>query len=252
MCWATRTGQHVRNIIEKDDRETRRRQQQPAPKNLAVSQAGMADDDGIDLALNSMGGNLFNHATGKHLRQNEQERKGKLERERAWPVIKDHDFALASMGGSDQSHDPEYDFALAGMGAMDCEVIKSEESGMYDEDDSTRRRRERVTPTEAIEQVVKSHMDKIKVAIRKREAAPVKKAVLNVKELTEAEASYISIVKRGANRIPFRVLKSEDGKAKLVTVTKDVATPLSPRRSKVDFVAVFGPARALHSISHFR
>ena len=41
------------------------------------------------------------------------------------------------------------------------------------------------------------------------------KAEVNVNELTDVDVKYVSLVKRGANRIPFRIVKSEDGEKKM-------------------------------------
>lgn len=55
------------------------------------------------------------------------------------------------------------------------------------------------------------------------------KATLNLTEMYDADVKFISLVKRGANKIPFRIIKSEDGNmidlGKLFTTQKTAEAP---------------------------
>ena len=59
------------------------------------------------------------------------------------------------------------------------------------------------------------------------------------KELKNADVRFISLVKRGANRIPFRILKTDNGAnqmidlASLSPVLKGEKTRINPREEKV-------------------
>lgn len=66
-------------------------------------------------------------------------------------------------------------------------------------------------------QIIKAHQAK---------ALPRRPIQLKARELKDCEATFISLVKRGANRIPFRVMKSDKGTKRLVPVggTLDLST----------------------------
>jgi hypothetical protein len=47
-----------------------------------------------------------------------------------------------------------------------------------------------------------------------------KKVTIQARELSDMDISRISLVKRGANRIPFRIVKSSDGESNMLDLTK--------------------------------
>ncbi len=71
---------------------------------------------------------------------------------------------------------------------------------------------------------------------------------VTLKEMTDAEVSHVSLVKRGANLIPFRVLKSDDGTATLGD--DDMTVHITRKPKGLELVTViarkqYGPALAI-------